>query len=73
MQVRVKLIYLQDLPGNMEDIRGIIDKIVKGCAECGMVAGEVLAAFVAMTVTAFILLSLRNSSCWQLNKCPLPQ
>jgi hypothetical protein len=35
----------------MEDIRDIIDKIVRGCAKCGIETGDVLAAFVASTVT----------------------
>ena len=34
----------------MEDIRDIIDKIVRGCAKCGIETGDVLAAFVASTV-----------------------
>jgi hypothetical protein len=34
----------------MEDIRGVIDKIVRGCAKCGIETGDVLAAFVASTV-----------------------
>ena len=34
----------------MEEIRDIIDKIVRGCAKCGIEVDDVLAAFVARTI-----------------------
>jgi hypothetical protein len=35
----------------MDDIRGIINSIVKGCAQAGLVVPDVLAGFVARTVS----------------------
>ena len=35
----------------MEEIRDVVDKVVRGCAKCGVVIDDVLAAFVARTVS----------------------
>ena len=35
----------------MEEIRDIIDKIVRGCSKCSVEIDDVLAAFVARTVS----------------------
>jgi hypothetical protein len=37
----------------MEDIKDIIGTIVRGCAQGGVIVPEVLAAFVARTVSSF--------------------
>ena len=34
----------------MDEIRDVVDKVVRGCAKCGVEIDDVLAAFVARTV-----------------------
>lgn len=45
----------------MEDIRGIINSIVKGCAQAGLVVPDVLAGFVARTVSVTWCLVIKRS------------
>jgi len=42
----------------MEEIKDIVNTIVRGCAQGGVIVKDVLAAFVARTVCIFSLLSL---------------
>ena len=50
------------IAGSMDDIRGIINSIVKGCAQAGLVVPDVLAGFVARTVSiiGIICISLQT-------------
>ena len=38
----------------MEEIRGVINSIIKGCGQAGVIVPEVLAAFVARTVSLYL-------------------